>query len=390
MRKIGLMVSVLLGLIGTVVYFMTIPTVDEEALVNVVVEAGDEQVLDNIYFNGYIYDYSDFHVSNDKVHTTEGLSYLDKIDAPPHMNLQLLHQSYPEFVEALSHDYRIFSNHLVYSENYLTSAHFEITEGDYRIETEKVYLNVLDKEAEEVQTDVIDRSNELNGDSVEIIGLYETYPTVKMLLSVSSWPNNYSESTSQILLGEYNIETKTYSEEKLFEKQGSFYSDLVAQNKSSVLINHHSATEQGTYLFNFDESILSPLESEGKVFLLDEESDLFALASVDGETVLQFFERNAEENLEVTEEVPLAIDFDLMLNQQAFPLIEAALINDYLYVVQSKENFEDTGEVLPATMQVFNPTNGESVMSGYIGFNEKNEVNAYSGMVESIGQLSDF
>ena len=41
-------------------------------------------------------------------------------------------------------------------------------------------------------------------------------------------------------------------------------------------------------------------------------------------------------------------------------------------------------------MQVFNRTTGESVLSGYIGFDEEKEVNAYSGAVYSIGQVSDF
>ena len=82
MRKVNLIVSVLIGLIGTIVYFVTIPTVDEEALVNVVIEAGDEKVLEDIYFNGYLYDYSDFQVTQEGVHTTKGLSYLENLDAP--------------------------------------------------------------------------------------------------------------------------------------------------------------------------------------------------------------------------------------------------------------------------------------------------------------------
>ena len=94
--------------------------------------------------------------------------------------------------------------------------------------------------------------------------------------------------------------------------------------------------------------------------------------------------------LEPAGEVPLAIEYELTLNEDAFAFIEAELVGDYLYMIQNQENFESDGKVLPASIQVFDRTTGKNVMSGSIRFDEKNEVQARSGFVDSIGQLSDY
>ena len=390
MRKISLIVSVLLGFIGTVVYFVTIPTVDEEALVNVVIEAGDEKVLEDIYFNGYLYDYSDFQVTQEGVHTTKGLSYLENLDAPLEMDLQMLQKEYPEFINQMVYNNNYYSNNLVYSENYLVTAHFEITEGNYRIETENLHLSLYEKETEEIHSTIINRSNEMQEDSIDVIGIYEDYPTIKLLLSANNWPNNYEEGTSRVLLGEYNFETKVYNEKKLIEKEGSFFADYVSPNQKAVLFNHYSESEEGNYLLDYDSGVLTSLETEGKVLLLDEESNLFALADNEGQSVLQTYDMLDGGGLEAVQEVALATAFDLTLNQEEFALIEAKLIGDYLYVIQNQENFESNGEVLPALIQVFNRSTGEIAMNGSIRFDEKYEVQARSGFINSIGQLSAY
>lgn len=390
MRKISLIVSVLLGFIGTVVYFVTIPTVDEEALVNVVIEAGDEKVLEDIYFNGYLYDYSDFQVTQEGVHTTKGLSYLENLDAPLEMDLQMLQKNYPEFINQLIYNTNIYSKNLVFSDSYLTSAHFQSSEGNYRIETEKIHLNLLDKTTGEIKSEIVNRGNNQAGDGVDVVGIYENYPTVKVLLSINTWGDNFSEESSRVILGEYNFETKTYSEEKLVEKQGGFYGDYINPNQSTALINHYSASEDVNYLFDYENGSLMPIEREGKVFLLDEDSRLFAVANVDGETVLQSYEMTDGGGLEPAGEVPLAIEYELTLKEDAFAFIEAELIGDYLYVIQNQENFESDGKVLPASIQVFDRTTGENVMSGSIRFDEKYEVQVRSGFIDSIGQLSAY
>ena len=390
MRKVNLIVSVLIGLIGTIVYFVTIPTVDEDVLVNVVVEAGDEKVLDDIYFNGYLYDYSDFQVTQEGVHTTKGLSYLENLDAPLEMDLQRLQKEYPEFINQMVYNNNYYSNNLVYSENYLVTAHFEITEGNYRIETENLHLSLYEKETEEIHSTIINRSNEMQEDSIDVIGIYEDYPTIKLLLSANNWPNNYEEGTSRVLLGEYNFETKVYNEKKLIEKEGSFFADYVSPNQKAVLFNHYSESEEGNYLLDYDSGVLTSLETEGKVLLLDEESNLFALADNEGQSVLQTYDMLDGGGLEAVQEVALATAFDLTLNQEEFALIEAKLIGDYLYVIQNQENFESNGEVLPALIQVFNRSTGEIAMNGSIRFDEKYEVQARSGFINSIGQLSAY
>lgn len=390
MRKISLIVSVLLGFIGTVVYFVTIPTVDEEALVNIVVEAGDEKALEDIYFNGYLYDYSDFQVTQEGVHTTKGLSYLENLDAPLEMDLQMLQKDYPEFINQLIYNPNIYSKNLVFSDSYLTSAHFESSEGNYRIETEKIHLSLYEKETEEIHSTIINRSNEMQEDSIDVIGIYEDYPTIKLLLSANNWPNNYEEGTSRVLLGEYNFETKVYNEKELIEKEGSFFADYVSPNQKAVLFNHYSESEEGNYLLDYDSGVLTSLETEGKVLLLDEESNLFALADNEGQSVLQTYDMLDGGGLEAVQEVALATAFDLTLNQEEFALIEAKLIGDYLYVIQNQENFESNGEVLPALIQVFNRSTGENALNGLIQFDEKNEIQARSGFIDSIGQLSAY
>ena len=198
MRKINLIVSVLIGLIGTIVYFVTIPTVDEEALVNVVIEAGDEKVLEDIYFNGYLYDYSDFQVTQEGVHTTKGLSYLENLDAPLEMDLQMLQKNYPEFINQLIYNTNIYSKNLVFSDSYLTSAHFQSSEGNYRIETEKIHLNLLDKTTGEIKSEIVNRGNNQAGDGVDVVGIYENYPTVKVLLSINTWGDNFRDRKSVV------------------------------------------------------------------------------------------------------------------------------------------------------------------------------------------------
>lgn len=390
MRKINLIVSVLIGLIGTIVYFVTIPTVDEEALVNVVIEAGDEKVLEDIYFNGYLYDYSDFQVTQEGVHTTKGLSYLENLDAPLEMDLQMLQKNYPEFINQLIYNTNIYSKNLVFSDSYLTSAHFQSSEGNYRIETENLHLSLYEKETEEIHSTIINRSKEMQEDFIDVIGIYEDYPTIKLLLSANNWPNNYEEGTSRVLLGEYNFETKVYNEKELIEKEGSFFADYVSPNQKAVLFNHYSESEEGNYLLDYDSGVLTSLETEGKVLLLDEESNLFALADNEGQSVLQTYDMLDGGGLEAVQEVALATAFDLTLNQEEFALIEAKLIGDYLYVIQNQENFESNGEVLPALIQVFNRSTGENALNGLIQFDEKNEVQARSGFIDSIGQLSAY
>ena len=44
--------------------------------------------------------------------------------------------------------------------------------------------------------------------------------------------------------------------------------------------------------------------------------------------------------LEVVEEVPLAIDFELALNDFEYGFVAAELIGEYLYIVQSQENYD--------------------------------------------------
>lgn len=391
MRKLGLIFSMIIGLVGTTIYFMTIPNVDEEALVNLVVEAGDEAVLDDIYFNGYINDYSDFYMTNEEVYATETLSYLDRIDAPYIMDLQILQDSYPEFIDSLVHNYDVFSYQVVYGENYLTAAHFEITRENYRIEMENIQLSLLDKETNEIKTDTIQRNDELTGDSIEIIGLYESYPTIKILLSVNTWPQAHGLGTSRIIAGEYNFETKAYEERKLLEGEFSFYGSYVSRNQESQLLEYYSdETGDINYLYDFENEFFDSLERDEQIYLTDQENHLFAVANDGEETVLQSYDMLDGGGLEVVEEVPLAIDFELALNDFEYGFVAAELIGEYLYIVQSQENYDSNQEALPATMQVFNRTTGESVLSGYIGFDEEKEVNAYSGAVYSIGQVSDF
>src|SRR5699024_7569883 len=99
MRKLILVISSLIALVGIFIYFISFQSVDEEALIHLTVESGNKELLDDIYFNVYLYDYGSFHVNNKKgVTTNENLPYLEKIDASEDQTLNNLLEKYPQFM----------------------------------------------------------------------------------------------------------------------------------------------------------------------------------------------------------------------------------------------------------------------------------------------------
>lgn len=76
MRYLKLSISLILSVIGLAVYFITIPRVDEDELVHLTVQAGDEAILEDYSFDGYIYDYSSFMLTGEDILVPENLPFL--------------------------------------------------------------------------------------------------------------------------------------------------------------------------------------------------------------------------------------------------------------------------------------------------------------------------
>src|SRR5699024_8204615 len=187
MRKTKLVISSLIALVGIFIYFISVPSVDEEALIHLTVEAGNEELLDDIYFNGYLYDYGSFRV-NDKegVNTNENLSYLEKLDATENQSLNILLEKYPDLIHEIIYDSQLADYYLLNSKDQLISGYFKMNDVNYYVDYSTVYLSTLNKETNEMIEDTIQRESELDSDNISIIGMYEEYPVVKILYSIST------------------------------------------------------------------------------------------------------------------------------------------------------------------------------------------------------------
>lgn len=403
MRNIKLMISSFIAIVGIIIYFVSIPKVNEDALVKLTVEAGDEKLLDDIYFEGYIYDYSLFQLDNENgVMTNENLPYLEKLDAPGNQSIKILQEKYPDFVNELYYGNNINGYYIINNDNDLVSGHFENYEGDYSIDASAVYLSILNKENNEIVKDKVKRENYPEADQVEIVGMYEEYPVVKILYSTSTWAIDYSDEKGNLSVGEYNFETKNYTETSLLSENGMFYdynSNVYnAKNNEIQIITHdrndyyneyeetNEANDPTAYIYNFVENSLTPLKDPTVDYFIGNSNQLFALKVEGDETFLRQYNQTGEE---VENEVLLNLETPINLYEEYPPLI-AEIIDDQLFIVQSTMPEAPTQKILPSILQVFDVHSGENLLTGKINYDTASEVNATEGYVHSIGQMSDF
>ncbi len=131
MRYLKLSISLILSVIGLAVYFITIPRIDEDELVHLTVQAGNEAILDDYSFNGYIYDYSSFRLTNEDILVPANLPYLEMLDAKQEMDIMMLKETYPDFMNELVYGINTYSYTISTDEEYLTSAHFQYQSGTF-------------------------------------------------------------------------------------------------------------------------------------------------------------------------------------------------------------------------------------------------------------------
>lgn len=391
MRRIKLILATLIGIVGTIIYFVSIPTINEDGLINLQVVAGDAQSLEDIYFTGYLESYSSFYLDQDELKTTGDLSYLETLDAPYNMILFNLQEDYPELINPLYYDNKVSLYSFLDSEEYVMSSHMKENEHNYYLDGEKVYLNILDKESGEIEEEIITRDDAPVGDHIEIIGMYEKFPTMKFVYHTTNWNEQTGFQGTSISLGEYNIETKTYSEELLLNNEGDFgtYSDettlLENQDKQLFTYFDYSLHDYQVYVLDYTTNEFSAFDHEDKKYTIANDGSLYSVGTTVGETTLTQYGESIDEVIqEVTLEHPVS---DHLSDEQA--ALEMEVIDNKLYVVHSTINYDETTKVSPSDVQVFDVETGERLTHAKVHYDEKNEVNAFSGNIVKIGHRTD-
>ncbi|SHE66745.1 hypothetical protein SAMN02745249_00881 [Atopostipes suicloacalis DSM 15692] len=403
MHKKKLLISSLIAVFGIIIYFVSIPTINEEDLVKLTVEAGDEKLLDDVYFNGYLYDYSLFHWdSYEGVTANETLPYLEGLDAAEDQSLRILQKDYPDFINPLLYDTNINLYYVLNSGNRLLSGYFENYEDNYYVDASTVHLNILNKETNEEISEKVERENYPEGDQVDIVGLYEEYPVVKILYTTTSWNSEYSVEKSNLSVGEYNLETKNYKETSLLNDNGNFYdyssNFYKAKNNKIQIINYYpynvydepeetnGSNGPTSYLYHFVEDTFIPLKDSMAKYFIGNDNQVFSLTNEGEELILRQYNQTGEK---VEQETVLDNEFPISLYEEdQYPIVE--VINDRLFIAQSATDEISDQKILPTDLQVFDLHSGESLLTGKIDYDTASEVNALEGYIDSIGKMSDF
>src|SRR5699024_11175310 len=372
MHKKKLIISSLIAVFGIIIYFVSIPTINKDDLVKLTVEAGDEKLLDDVYFNGYLYDYSLFHWdSHEGVTANETLPYLEGLDAAEDQSLRILQKDYPDFINPLLYDTNINQFYVLNSGNRLLSGYFENYEDDYFVDASTVHLNILNKETNEEISEKVERENYPEGDQADIVGLYEEYPVVKILYTTTSWNPEYSVEISKLSFGEYNLETNNYKETSLLNENGDFYDYISnfykAKNNKIQIINYspyvvydeheeiNDSNGATSYLYNFVEDTFTPLKDSMAKYFIGNDNQVFSLTNEGEELILRQYNQTGEK---VEQETVLDNEFPISLYEEdQYPIVE--VINDRLFIAQSATDEISDQKILPTDLQVFDLHSGK-------------------------------
>lgn len=399
MRNKKLLTSFIIAFAGIIIYFLTIPTIDEEALVDLTVRAGDKGVLENIYFNGHLNDYSSFHINEEGVDTTKNLSYLKQEDVPNNPALAQLQNEYPEFTNHLLYSNTAWEHNILDSTKYLVGSYFEYDAQNNYFDTANLQLKAFNKETDTLIQEEVKRENYPEKGRAEILGMHEAYPVINILYSTSVHSGkNISEDSSILSMGEYNMETKTYSEHDILSEDGYFYcyttQSPVSSNNGLQIIDHiqyenngSEIGEQNWLVYNFEEATITLLDAADAYPMTTQSGQLFTLEHIEGETVLRHYNQNGEEILsEVSLDLQIPINFT-----DGYPTV-MQIIDNKLYLVQSAvASYGDlvSEGVASTPLQVFDIESGETLLLGEFNFDTKNEVHAREGVIQGIGKNSD-
>lgn len=384
MRYIKLSVSLLISIIGLVVYFVTIPEINEEEFVQLTVQAGDKSILDDYSFNGYIFDYGSFQLTSEDVFVPENLPFLEKLDATDNMETMVLKETYPDFVNPLVYSANTLSYLISSDEDYLTSAHMDYQRKTYEQFYSKLYLRIFNKESKKYEEDVVNRAVDDNVSYTSIIGLYENYPEVTVLLDSRITDNNDSyKETGELSLLSYNIETKNMTEEVIFEAEGYIESTHyvpVLSNQTLQLFHLYDpeSGERLNYLLDYTEDKLTQLTSGEISNFISDDNRLYSL---EGTSLIEY-DKTGQEKMK---EVPLSTDSAEFSHTE----IEVPTILDgKLFIIKNNEMMVESqkSDVRPSKLVVYDIATGDVLVETLFNYDGTKQVDATEAFVFQVNK----
>lgn len=379
MRYIKLTSSLFIGLVGFVLYFFTIPSIDTENFLSVDIENGDKEILEDVYLSGSL-DYNSFVYQNQETLIVEELPFLKQIDDPYDPDIRYLLDKYPEFISDIHYDMNRVVKHYGDSENYVTAAFLNYERTNYSVNLEDLHLELFNKETKEVQKEKIKITDYTSGDSADIYAIHESYPTVQILYSSTEWDSDHYTSTSTLLLGEYNLETKKYTQETLKQLDGDFsYNEVgmnVTNNQDFAILpfyNEHFGEESYTDEVK-DEIMIVDLVNKkanefksGSQYLLSDQNELYSFTEENGSATLNKYDDNNEEIVDT-----VSLDLEKIEVDGSSDLdITTKIVDENLFLFYNEIHYEDGASKLnPINFQAFAIDSGKEVAKGKIKFND--------------------
>lgn len=400
MRYKNLLLSSVIGLIGIICYFATIPTINEDKMVQLTIEAGDESQLDDVFLGGYLYGYSSYLLAENETSIFDETPYLKKLDTIDDFKAGLLQQKYPDFLNDLYFDTKKYSHGILASDNHLISAHFEQGE-DYYANLDRIYLNVLDKTSNETKEEVIQRKNHPVGNVVEFLGMTQNYPSIKLLIHTYTWDNPGDGYTSQLSVIEYNTETKNYSEAVIHQFIGSYYPNhytwvfddeslvLLTLDENNYLDEFSTSAPYPIYAFNFEDNSFKPIDNDGSTNFLVNNNELYSYNIFSGEMVLSHLDKSTFETLSETTLV-ISEEADAQENNAIYI---PTILNEKVYLAESQlaETSEaNSAGIKPAKLYVYQIGTGEQLLQAEVAYDLDKTGLFNEAIIENMGLLSNY
>lgn len=386
MRYLKISISLVLSVVGLLIYFITIPRIDGDDLVQLTVLAGDDHSIVDYSFNGYIHNFSSFSLTEDDLLVTGTLPFLEKLDATENMDLMMLTEDYPDFVYPLMYGPNIQSYAVSSDRDYLTSAHFEYQNSSYSDIYSRLYLRALKKETNEIIEDEITRNAGSNVYYASIYGVYENYPEISLLLETRAGGprDNYDRDNGTYSLVSYNFETKNMTEEILLETQDyletTLYSMVHKNQLRQVFYSIDSITEEPrTYIMNYETGQLTELETANTGLFVSDDNRLYHIAD---DTLVEIDEEGT-----VVNEVDLSEDYKELKNIDFESSIHY-IYADKLFVLSNdySDDYDENLPIKPTDLAIFNVSTGDLITEAQFTYGETNQMGARNVNIESISK----
>ena len=386
MRYLKTSISLVLSVVGLLIYFITIPRIDGDDLVQLTVLAGDDHSIVDYSFNGYIYNFGSFSLTEDDLLVTGTLPFLEKLDATEDMDLMMLTEDYPDFVYPLMYGPNIQSYAVSSDRDYLTSAHFEYQNSSYSDIYSRLYLRALNKETNEIIEDEITRNAGSNVYYTNIYGVYEKYPEISLLLETRAGGprDHYDTDNGTYSLVSYNFETKSITEEILLETQdylGTMLYSMVHKNQSrQVFYSADSITQEPrTYIMNYETGQLTELETAYTGLFVSDDNRLYHIAD---DTLVEIDEEGTLVN-----EVYLSEDYKELKNIDFESSIHY-IYADKLFVLSNdySDDYDENLPIKPTDLAIFNVSTGDLITEAQFTYGKTNQMGAWNVNIESISK----